>query len=79
MVDLLSRDGEKLTVRFNNVTGVIPASCLADGPVVKPETPKPSEAPKKSGSGYVNAVNKTKANVAKHEQNDAKTVDEVLK
>jgi len=79
MVDLLARDGETLTVRFNNVTGVIPASSLADATAAKPESAKPSAPPQKSGSSYVNAVNKAKANVAKHEQNDAKAVDEVLK
>ena len=82
MVDLLERNDKTLTVRFNNVTGVIPASSLADGPVateVKPESSKPSAPPPQSGSHYVNAVNKAKGNVAKHDQNDAKTVDEVLR
>jgi len=84
LVELLERDDKTLTVRFNNVTGVIPASSLAEAPATaavgtKPESPKPSAPPQKSGSSYVNAVNKAKANVAKHDQNDAKTVDEVLK
>ena len=82
MVDLLERNEQTLTVRFNNVTGVIPASSLADAPAgttAQPESPKPSAPPQKSGSTYVNAVNKAKGTVAKHEQNDAKTVDEVLK
>lgn len=85
LVELLERDDKTLTVRFNNVTGVIPASSLAEAPATaavgtKPESPTPPSAPpQKSGSNYVNAVNKAKANVAKHDQNDAKTVDEVLK
>ena len=83
LVELLERDAQSLTVRFNNVTGVIPASSLADAPATttsaQPESPKPSAPPQKSGSTYVNAVNKAKGTVAKHEQNDAKAVDEVLK
>lgn len=82
MVELLERNEKTLTVRFNNVTGVIPASSLADGTAAsdpKPESPKPSAPPQHVGSQYINAVNKAKANVAKHEQNDAKAVDEVLK
>lgn len=82
IVDLISRDEKTLTVRFNNVTGVIPASCLADAPAAtaaKPGSPKPAAPAQPSGSRYVNAVNKTKGNIAKHEQNDAKAVDEVLK
>lgn len=82
MVDLLERNESTLTVRFNNVTGVIPASSLTDATATtgaKAESPKPSAPSQPSGSHYVNAVNKAKGNVAKHEQNDAKTVDEVLK
>ena len=77
-VDLISRDEKTLTVRFNNVTGTIPASCLAAAPDAKPETPKPSAPAQKSGSHYVNAVNKAKDNAAKHDKNDAQPVNEVL-
>jgi len=82
LVELLERNPQSLTVRFNNVTGVIPANCLADAAdttKTKPDSPKPSAPPRKSGSGYVNAMNQAKGNVAKHDQNDAKAVDEVLK
>lgn len=81
-VELVERNAQSLTVRFNNVTGVIPASSLADATGttgMKPESPKPSAPPQKSGSGYVNAVNKAKANVAKHDQNEARPMDEILK
>ena len=77
-VDLISRDEKTLTVRFNNVTGTIPATCLADAPDAKSEAPKPSAPPQKSGSHYVNAVNKAKENAAKHDQNDANPANEVL-
>ena len=83
IVDLLERNGTTLTVRFNNVTGTIPANCLTEAPATaagtKPESPKPSAPPQQSGSHYVNAVNKAKGTAAKHDQNDAKAVDEVLK
>jgi hypothetical protein len=82
MVDVLERNDTTLTVRFNNVTGVIPASSLAHDPAAaasKPAAPKPSAPSRHVGSHYVDAVNKAKANIEKHNQNDAKQVDEVLK
>ena len=79
MVDLLSRDDKLLTVRFNNLTGTIPAASLAAAAASpKADAPKPSAPPQKSGSNYVNAVNKAKENVAKHDKNMAKPVDEIL-
>jgi hypothetical protein len=83
MVELLSRDEKNLTIRFNNLTGTIPATSLSAAGKPKPEAPnaeaaRPSAPPQTSGSGYVNAVNKAKAAAAKHDQNEAKPVDEVL-
>jgi hypothetical protein len=82
VVDVLARDGDKLTVRFNQHTGTIPANSL--DPVTtaqKAEAAKPAApaAPaKKSGSGYVNNVNRTKDTTAKHGQNNAQQTNEVL-
>ena len=82
MVEILERNDKSLTVRFNNVTGVIPASCLvAPGSPKVATTPQPSAPaqPSSPASGYVNAVNKTKANVAKHDQNETNPIGEILK
>ena len=81
MVDLLSRDEKLLTVRFNNLTGTIPASSLNPGATEnqKPETAKPSAPPRKAETNYGKDVEKAKENVAKHDQNEAKPVDEILK
>jgi hypothetical protein len=83
MVDLLSRDEKLLTVRFNNVTGTIPASSLAGTAAAtespKPETAKPSAPPRKAETTYGKDVEKAKASVAKHDQNEAKPLDEVMK
>jgi hypothetical protein len=73
-VDLLSRDGNVLTVRFNNVTGTIPASCL----VATAETPKPAEPSKQPGSHYGKIVQKAKDSAEKHNQASVQPVDEVL-
>ena len=81
-VELLERNEKTLTVRFNKVTGIIPASSLAEAVAAadtKAEPPKPATPPQHTGSHYVNAVNKAKANIGKHEQNDVKQVEEVLK
>lgn len=84
IVNVLGRDGDKLTVRFNQHTGTIPASSLdaaAEASEEKPAAPAPAVAAtpaKKSGSNYVNSVNKTKAITAAHGQNNAGQVNEVL-
>jgi hypothetical protein len=89
IVDVLGRDGEKLTVRYNQHTGTIPANSFDvvpevgegkdDSKALVAAAPAPAAAPaKKAGSGYVNAVNKTKDNTAKHGQNNAQQTNEVL-
>ena len=78
MVNLLARDEYTLTVRFNNHTGTIPASSLVPVSPAKQTEVQSSFPAKKSGSRYVNAVNKTKENAANHGQNSAKQVDTVL-
>ncbi len=87
-VDLLSRDENTLTVRFNNVTGKIPASCLAAAENAKPEeskpvaskteAAKPSEPARQPGSHYGKIVKKAKDTVAQHDQASVQPVDEVL-
>jgi hypothetical protein len=79
VVDVLGREGDKLTVRFNQHTGIIPASSLDPvAPAQKPEAAQPAAPAKKSGSNYVNSVNKTKDNAVKHGQNNAQKTNEVL-
>lgn len=83
MVDLLSRDGDVLTVRFNNVTGKIPASCLeavenSTPEAAKPEAAKPSEPARPPASHYGKVVQKAKDASAKHNEASVQPVDEVL-
>lgn len=80
MVDILSRDEWTLTVRYNNLTGTIPATSLNPlNKTVSAPAPTAGVAPvKRSGSRYVNAVNKAKENAAILNQNSTKQVDQVL-
>jgi hypothetical protein len=77
-VDLLSRDGNVLTVRFNNVIGTIPASCLVAAESPTAETQKPAEPSKQPGSRYGKIVQKAKDSAEKHDQASVQPVDEVL-
>lgn len=73
IVDVLSWDEQTLTVRFNNHTGVIPA-----GSTAKQAESSFGSSAKKSGSQYVNAVNKPNENGTNPGQNNAKKVDLIL-
>jgi hypothetical protein len=83
VVELLSRDDKTLTVRYNKITGTIPASSIAA--VAAPETKKKDEPPapppaseKGAQTNYGKAVEKAKENAAKHEKNLVRPADEVL-
>jgi len=78
MVNILERDEFTLKVRFNNVTGTIPASSLAPVTAPKQSVVQPSAPAKKTGSCYVNAVNKAKDTAGTLNQNSVKQVDAVL-
>ena len=84
VLELVSRDEKTLTVRYNKITGTIPASSIA--PVAenrKKEEPPPAageSAPDhKAQTNYGRAVEKAKENAGKHEKNLVKPTDEVLK
>ena len=82
VVELLSRDEKTLTVRYNKLTGTIPASSVAtEGETPKKEEAKPSEPappPRKAETMYGKAVEKAKDNASKHEKDLVKPTDEVL-
>ena len=78
MVDLLSRDEQTLTVRFNSHTGTIPANSLTPVEKQQPVETKPSAPVKKTGSQFVNAVTKAKENAGSHDQNNAQQVNTIL-
>lgn len=60
IVDVLSRDQWTLTVRFNNYTGIIPASCLAPGTLSKPDECHFGGSARKTESPFGSGVNKAK-------------------
>jgi len=94
VVELLARDDQNLTVRFNEVTGKIPVASIGGAPAdAKPETKKPeakkTEAkkpeaanpappPRKAESTYGKAVEKARQNADKHEKSLVKPTDEIL-
>jgi len=69
IVDLLSRNEQGLTVRFNRYTGTIPADSLAPAPKRPIET-KANAATKQAGAQNANSAN--------HGQNNAKPAGAVL-
>jgi hypothetical protein len=82
VVELLSRDEKTLTVRYNKLTGTIPAgSVAAEGETPKKESTKTSEPtppPPKATTIYGKAVEKAKDNASKHEKELVKPTDEIL-
>lgn len=90
VVELVSRDGNQVTIKYRNLTGKIPASKLeepaAPAPAAKPAEEKPREdkpAETKPANPpqttYGKAVQKAKDNASQHEKNLVKPTDEVLK
>ncbi len=80
VVELLSRDEKTLTVRFNKLTGTIPAASVgAVGEPAKNEAAKTAEPlpARKAETTYGKAVEKARENAAKHEKNLVKPTDEV--
>ena len=81
VVELVSRDEKTLTVRYNKLTGTIPASSVAPaGEPLKQEEAPPREPspPRKAETTYGKAVEKAKENATKHEKNLVKPADEIL-
>ena len=82
VVELLSREEKTLTVRYNKLTGTIPASSVAaTGDAPAKEAAKPSEStppPRKAETMYGKAVEKAKDNASKHEKELVKPADEIL-
>lgn len=89
-VELLSRDGDKVTVKYRDVTGTITADKI-EGPKVA-EAPKPAEpakaketppasppAARPPQTNYGKAVAKAKDNASAHDKNIAKPTDEIMK
>ena len=90
VVELVSRDGDKLTIKYKNVTGIIAADKIEEPKVAeapKPaepkvkETPPPAEAPaaRPPTTNYGKAVQKAKDNAGAHDKNIAKPADEIMK
>ena len=82
VVEVLAREENSLTVRYNKLTGTIPASCVApaSGEAAKKEVVKPTEPPppRKAETTYGKAVEKARENAGKHEKNLVKPADEVI-
>jgi hypothetical protein len=84
VVELLSRDEKTITVRYNNITGTIPASSIAAAPETKkkdepPAPPPPATSSEKGAqTNYGKAVQKAKENADKHDKNLVKPTDEVM-
>lgn len=93
VVELMSRDGDQVTVKYQKLTGKIPASKLEEpkaSAAAKTEEAKPAESkPAESANAnpppanppqttYGKAVQKAKENAAAHDKN-VKKADDVLK
>jgi len=94
VVELLARDDQNLTVRFNEVTGKIPAASIVGAPAdakpepkkpeakkpeaKKPEAAKPAPPPRKAESTYGKAVEKARQNADKREKGLVRPTDEIL-
>ncbi len=83
VVEVLSRDEKTLTVRYNKITGTIPASSVAVAPEKTkkeepPASPPPAAAEKGAQKNYGRAVQKAKENAGKHEKNLVKPADEMM-
>jgi hypothetical protein len=95
VVELISRDGNEITIKYRELTGKIPASKLeepkAAAPVAKAEPEKKaakkapgSKAPESKPANppqttYGKAVQKAKDNAAAHDKNLVRPADDVLK
>jgi hypothetical protein len=94
VVELVSREGDQVTIKYQKLTGKIPASKLEEPKTAaaakraeeKPAEAKPAEGDKSTPppanppqTGYGKAVQKAKDSAAAHDKNVAKPVDEVLK
>jgi hypothetical protein len=78
-VELLSRGEKTLTVRYNKLTGTIPASCVAPLGEEKKKEETGESTGRKAQTSYGKAVEKAKENAAKHDKNVVKPTDEILK
>jgi hypothetical protein len=81
VVEVLSREDKTLTVRYNKLTGTIPAASVAvSGEPTKKDTAKTAEPPppRKAETTYGKAVEKARENAAKHEKNVVQPADEIL-
>jgi hypothetical protein len=92
VVELVSRDGDQVTIKYQKLTGKIPASKLEEpktaAATAQPEAAKPAEPAKSEPAPapanppqttYGKAVQKAKDNAAAHDKNVAKPVDDVTK
>lgn len=87
VVELVSRDGDIVTIRYKNLTGQIPAAKLEEAKpaATKPEAAKPQEdkpdnpPARPPQTGYGKAVQKAKDNAKAHEKSQVEPTDEILK
>ena len=77
IVDILSRDEQGLTVRFNRYTGTIPVNSLTPLEKQTMET-KPKGPAKHSGFQDADTVSRTKADASNPDQGKAKKANAVL-
>ena len=78
VVELVSRDGDTVTIKYKDLTGKIPASKLDEPKAVaaKPgEENAPANPPQ---TGYGKAVQKAKDNAKAHDKNVVKPTDEIM-
>jgi hypothetical protein len=91
VVELVAREGDKVTIKYRNMTGVISADKLEEPKVAeapKPTEPKAKENPSAEAppsakpppqTNYGKAVQKAKDSAAAHDKNVVKPADEVMK
>jgi hypothetical protein len=78
VVELVSREGDTLTIKYKDLTGKIPASKL-DEPKAAAAKPKEDDTPANPPqTGYGKAVQKAKDNAKAHDKNVVKPTDEIM-
>jgi len=80
VVELISRDGDSVTIRYKDLTGKIPASKLEEpkAAAAKPKEDKAEPPARVPQTGYGKAVQKAKDSAKSHDKNVVRPTDEII-
>lgn len=80
VVELVSRDGDSVTIKYKDLTGKIPANKLEEpkAAAAKPKEDKEEPPARAPQTGYGKAVQKAKDNAKAHDKNVVRPTDEII-